>query len=144
MSREDGEKARDEGIGRTARKNAWWLPYAVDAIREVALIREFFTSDAVWFVLERDEIPEPSDRRALSPALRLAEKDGICEKTPQTKKSERKIAHVGPKLIYKSLIYREGNGAPVRLSPTDRPPLGDTAERGDHLPGAVQTSLLEA
>ena len=106
FDRDEGERGRDEGIGRTTRKNDWWIPLAVAAIEWVARRRLLFTSDAVWWRLGKLETPEPSDRRAISGAFKRAVKLGICEETDERHGSVRSICHVAPKPVYRSLIYR--------------------------------------
>jgi hypothetical protein len=100
--------AREDAITRVDdAASALWKAQALDAVRCVALIREQFTTDAVWFVLEKCGIAGPREPRALGAVMRRAVTEGFCTSTGEVSKSIRTGCHRRPLAVWKSCIYRQ-------------------------------------
>ena len=103
---QDGIEARDEAMDRVERAAAeHWKSNAYWAIRYVARVRETFTTDAIWWVLDKMEIPRPKEPRVLGPLMRSAVNDGVCERTDKYARTVQPQGNRRPIQIYKSLIW---------------------------------------
>lgn len=100
----EAERRRNEAMRVVDRNaNPEWKDVALDAVREIALIRgkDGFTTDAVWALLTRwgwqDATHEP---RALGPVMTRAVKLGICRPTERFGRSTIPRGHARPVRIY--------------------------------------------
>lgn len=80
-----------------------WIDRALQAVRDVAIRHQFFTTDAVWDKLGRD-IGEP---RAMGAVMRRAQKQGVCEATQRYQASHRTERHGGPMRVWRSLVVND-------------------------------------
>lgn len=97
--------ARDEALRRVELPSEDWRQIAYEAFVYVARRKNWFTTDAIWFVLEEEwKVPSPPERRAMGPVILLAKKNQVCVKTDKEKLSSRPVCHAGPKRVYRSLI----------------------------------------
>lgn len=104
MSLTPAEIARDEAIGRVQRSSDYWIPYALNAVRRIRQMRGaggYFTTDAVWAILNGWGIAPPHEPRALGAAMRKAERLGLCAPTDRTQKSTRIDCHARPLRVWK-------------------------------------------
>jgi len=81
-----------------------WKEAAVAAVKYVCERRSQFTTDAVWFILDRAAIEAPNEPRAMGAVMRHAVSEGWCVVTDQTRKSVRVACHRRPLQVWKSLI----------------------------------------
>jgi hypothetical protein len=113
FNREQGELAKQEGMGRAARgANPEWVSFMLAALIEVARRQPyFFTDDIERIRIERGgpSTPEP---RAMGPLMKRAQRDGICELTTRFVTSARVICHCGQKRVWKSMLYRAAKDWP--------------------------------
>jgi hypothetical protein len=72
---------------------------------EVAKLREFFTSDAVFYIASKRNMPFIHDRRAYGPVIQQARRDGVCKKTERTVQCRRVSRHAGLLTVWQSLIF---------------------------------------
>jgi hypothetical protein len=80
-----------------------------DAMRgiteDIARAREFFTSDAVFYLAGKRNMPFIHDRRAYGPVIMQARRDGICEPTDRFIQCRRESRHAAPLRVWRSLIF---------------------------------------
>jgi hypothetical protein len=72
---------------------------------QVAEIREFFTSDAVFYVASKRNMPFIHDRRAYGPIIKAAQKAGVCRPTERFIQCRRQSRHAAPLRVWQSLIF---------------------------------------
>lgn len=103
-----GAKERDEGMDRVQSPivTAAWLPYAREALNNVAQTRAYLTSEDVWEQLRAWDIGEPSDNRAMGPVMRWGEAEGLIERTDRYIRANRSSRHRAPIQLYKSKVFR--------------------------------------
>jgi len=104
----------DADASRAARENAIatvddaadeeWKTAAIAAVKYVAERRAEFTTDAVWFILDRTAVEKPAESRAMGAVMRHAASAGWCAVTNQTRKSVRVPCHRRPLQVWRSLI----------------------------------------
>jgi hypothetical protein len=100
---EDAIAARDEAIDRVEKNaQAEWLDAAYRAVKSLAANRDEFTTDDVWVLLTEwgHSVREP---RALGAVMRKAAKDDLIQASGRYEKSERKVCHRNPKMVWLSL-----------------------------------------
>ena len=82
-----------------------WKEAALAAVRYVCERRAQFTTDAVWFVLDRTAVDAPNEPRAMGAIMRQAVAAGWCAPVPdQTRKSVRVACHRRPLQVWESRI----------------------------------------
>lgn len=86
-----------------------WLSAARQAGRQVALLRQEFTTDPIWRVLELQHVQPPHEPRAMGPVMDSLMKAGVCFKTTRVSPSARPECHRRPLTVYRSLIYKGGS-----------------------------------
>lgn len=103
-----GATARDQAIEAIDEATSEeWKRKALEAVRIVAAQRAEFTTDPVWYVLEKQmNVPAPKDPRAMGPLMRKATTLNICATTDRTVKSVRAECHRRPITVYRSLIFK--------------------------------------
>ena len=83
-----------------------WKADAKGTVRFLAQTRETFTTDDVWFVL--DKLPSRThERRAMGAIMRWAATAGLIHDTNAMVKSVRVDCHSRPIQVWRSLIYKE-------------------------------------
>jgi hypothetical protein len=99
---QQSELALNEALARVeeAAKEEW-KEDVLNAIRMLAEVREYFTSDDVWM-----EVESPREPRALGAMMRQAKKLGWIEPTTSHVMSIRVACHRRPLRIWRSLIYK--------------------------------------
>lgn len=102
--------ARDKSI-RVVDEHAApdWKIEARRVVRHLAETKPEFTTDPVWFMLERFTEAETHEPRALGAVMRAAARDRLIVATDRTVESVRVANHRRPVRIWKSLVYT-GNG----------------------------------
>jgi hypothetical protein len=97
--------ARDEAIA-TVDEHAEeiWKLAALDVVYELARERDYFTTDAVWYLLDKRGIDPPHEERALGAVMRKAQIRGWIESTDRTKKSVRRRCHARDLRVWHGLI----------------------------------------
>jgi hypothetical protein len=98
-----GAILRDDAIDRVAAGSADWQPFAVEAIRLVALTQSTLTTDDVWRVLGRSDDLEG---RAMGAAMRTAAHRGYIVRTDRTEKSVRAVCHRRDLRVWESRIVQ--------------------------------------
>lgn len=115
----DGPKAslaRDAAITTVGESRRDWVSVALVAIRDVAVRKEFFTTDDVLRGCPHLEgCPE---KRMLGAAMRIAGKEGMISPTDRYTDSIRVSSHRRPKRVWKSALRRSG---PVQDATQRRP-----------------------
>ena len=101
-----GAASRDAAIEAVdAGASTAWKESCLSAIRKVATLRHEFTTDAVWYILDRSLTPPPREPRAMGAMMRKAVKLGWCTKIQgRTKKSERAECHRRDLSVYTSRV----------------------------------------
>jgi hypothetical protein len=66
-----------------------------------------FTTDRIWWELDRHGYERPCEPRALGPRMAVAERAGLIARTERTHCSIRAQAHRNPKRIWRSLLHEE-------------------------------------
>jgi hypothetical protein len=97
--------ARDEAIQRVdehAEKR--WKAAALNAVRFIAEKRDAFTTDAVWWLLDQQDIEPPHEERALGAIMQRAARQGWIEPTDRTRKSVRPACHARDLRVWRSLL----------------------------------------
>jgi len=85
--------------------DAAWKTEAKGIVRYLAQTKEEFTTDAVWFLL--DKFPGVThEPRAMGPIMRWAATSGLIRATDRTTKSVRVVNHSRPIQVWRSLIYK--------------------------------------
>jgi hypothetical protein len=122
----DQGKARDEGIERAARANAFWRENAEACLQRVARRQSSLTSDDVWEDLQRWGIHPPPEPRAMGAVMRHGESAGWIERTDATRVSPNPSTpnHRRPQRVYQSTSYagkpetQVPEPAPVSVAPS--------------------------
>ena len=97
--------ARDEAIEQVdAHAEQVWKAAALDVVHEIAQHRDYFTTDAVWWVLDQRDVDPPHEERALGAIMRRAQSQGWIEITDRTRKSVRRRCHARDLRVWKSLV----------------------------------------
>jgi hypothetical protein len=101
-----GTLARDRAIDAVdkAADDAWKIK-AWEAILYVARVRQRFTTDAVWYMLQEWGVPPPREPRAMGPMVVRGMREEIFGATGERKRSERVGCHRRPIDVYLSKIY---------------------------------------
>jgi hypothetical protein len=110
-SRERREQGMEDA-DRAAREA--WKAAADAAILTTAQAVPEFTTDRIWWELDRQGYARPREPRALGPRMAVAERAGVIARTERTRRSIRASAHRNPKRIWRSLINPEETAAAVR------------------------------
>ena len=99
------EAAREEAIRRAdfAAEEGWKMN-AMRAIEIVARRRALFTTDAVWYVLERLTNYKPHEPRALGALMRKAVKQELIKPTDEHRMSTRVACHRRPLRVWQSRL----------------------------------------
>jgi hypothetical protein len=102
------ERARDVSMDQVeAAASLVWQEAAWRAITYIATVRKEFTTDAVWFVLEKWKVEGPREPRAMGPMMRRALNAKLCLATGRFGCSVRVACHRRPITIYESLLFSE-------------------------------------
>lgn len=102
-----GIEQREEAIGRvSAAAPDDWKAHALAAVRQIAERQETFTTDDVWALLDRQEIPTPPERRAMAQPIRAAEHSGWITKTDRFVPSALPWAHRRNTQVWSSNLAR--------------------------------------
>lgn len=99
-------RARDAAIARvSAATDPAWKAIALGIVYDIALEKEFFTADLIWFRLERD-FPgvDVRERRALGSIMRIACSHKLITNTDEYRRSVRVECHRRPLMVWQSLI----------------------------------------
>lgn len=98
----------DEAWIEEVRRNAdaQWRGTACEVVRQIALLRETFTTDAIWYVMDRDH-PKKSthEPRAMGAIMRDAAQRGWVRATARYAPSSRPECHSRPVRVWESLLY---------------------------------------
>lgn len=96
------KEARDEAVSRAgdAAEADGWMQIALEAIRDIAAVRDEFTADDVW----QAGLEPPRESRALGAAFTRLQRDGVIEATAKFKTTARASRHAAPIRIWRSLI----------------------------------------
>jgi hypothetical protein len=86
-----------------------WKIEMSQAIRVVAEHMEYLTADHVWDQLGQVGDGERDDGSGLGPRLLEAQRSGIIQRADH-QKSQRPVTHGKPITLWKSLIFRKGDG----------------------------------
>jgi hypothetical protein len=101
-----GDELRDEGIERAYRAALEeWKVEARRAIDDVAHMRDHFTTDAVWTLLDRRGVEPPREPRAIAGVLRGAVRDGVISPTSELRQSVIPRGHRRRVLVYLSCVH---------------------------------------
>lgn len=103
------EAVTDEAIARAdEHAHETWRLAALKAVVMCAERMERFTADDVHAMLERCA-PDVAthDTRALGAIMRIAKIEGVIAATDEYRRSERLVAHRGPKQVWRSLVWKE-------------------------------------
>jgi hypothetical protein len=98
----EGERRRDDAIDRVdenAQKD--WKDAARVAVAALASLKDTFTTDDVWKLLETQGY-QTHEPRALGAVMRRAARNGLIESTDRTRLSERPECHRRPVRIWRS------------------------------------------
>jgi hypothetical protein len=79
-----------------------WKAEALVAVARICEIREEFTTDAVWAMLDERGVAIPREPRAMGAIMRRAVAAGLCLPTDRTSKSVRVECHRRPLQIWQS------------------------------------------
>jgi hypothetical protein len=80
-----------------------WKAAADDAIATITGMRQEFTTDPVWVLLDRWEWPRPREPRALGPRMRATAYAGLIENTGRVHQSKRVSRHAAPLTVWRRL-----------------------------------------
>jgi hypothetical protein len=94
--RDDGIRRADEHADRD------WKRAAYEAVSNLALFREHFTTDDVHELL--GDAVSTHEKRAMGAIMRRAARDGLIEATDRYVASDRPEAHRNPKRVWRSLV----------------------------------------
>jgi len=101
-----GKLQRDKALERVERNaEEAWKESAREAVERLAAIRDEFTTDAVWTMVDRMGL-KTHEPRAMGAIMRRAASEGICEATDRTRRSVRPECHCRPIRVWRSLICR--------------------------------------
>ena len=96
-----GADARDAAIEAATSGAGPWIDDALAAIAYVVSIRERFTTDAVWAVLDRAGVPSPAERRAMGGAMQRARALAWIAPTDEFRPSVRPVCHRQPCRVWR-------------------------------------------
>ena len=98
-----GQEARDAAMSQIHENTReTWREAAIDAIYRAARFHKEFIVDDVWEFLETDE--EISDKRAIGPLMRVAQREGWIKPTSKFQPSRVVSHHATPRRVWKSKI----------------------------------------
>jgi hypothetical protein len=98
-----GARLRDAAILRAdEHADRDWKQAAYDAVSDLALFCEHFTTDDVHERLGDDV--RTHEKRAMGAIMRRAARDGLIEATDRYVESARPEAHRNPKRVWRSLV----------------------------------------
>jgi hypothetical protein len=80
---------------------AVWHALAFERVRYLAATSKAFSTDDVWLVL--DDLPKPSDPRALGPVMQRARQERLLERSDFTTASHRAACHARPTNVWLSV-----------------------------------------
>lgn len=104
------EQAKNQALGWVdEHTDAIWKDAAWQALTHIASRVPEFTTDRVWYELERMRVGPPREPRALGAVMRNAAKSGMIAKTDRVHTSVRVANHRRPIAVWESLIFREGD-----------------------------------
>lgn len=98
-----------------------WSALAMERIRFLAQTMDAFSSDDVWSVL--DELPKPTDSRALGAVMRQAADARLVRSTDYTTKSQRPCCHARPIAVWLSAVRNAPEAAAAQYVATRKPQL---------------------
>lgn len=100
-----GVQARELALQRVEENaDAEWLADARSAVRNLAERVERFTTDRVWYVLDRSGAEPPREPRALGAVMRAAVREGWITPTDEHRESKRAANHRRPVRVWRSLL----------------------------------------
>lgn len=96
-------RRRDHKIAR-ARVHAGeeWTDMAIATIAAVARALPTFTAADVWDALERDDVPQPTEPRAMGAAMQRAAREGIIRSTGDWRVTTRKECNGRPQCVWQA------------------------------------------
>lgn len=98
---EIGENLKAQAIDRVELSQGEWVQKAIKAIRWLCKHKQEFTTDHVWKVLQKVNVPEPKEPRAMGAAMRRAQSMGLIFATDKTTKSVRSDCHRRPLTVWR-------------------------------------------
>lgn len=102
--------AREQSIKRVyEHADEEWKLDALRVVRYLAETCPEFTTDRVWYVLERFSGAHTPEPRALGAVMRAAASDRLIVATDKTVESVRVANHRRPIRVWKSLVYIEAS-----------------------------------
>ena len=101
-SRAERDASMDAIEGSTSKA---WRDAMMGLITDVAKIRKLFTSDHVFYLADKRDMPFIHDRRAFRPIIKAAQRDGICRPTDHFIPCRRTSRHAAPLRVWQSLIF---------------------------------------
>ena len=97
--------ARDAAIDRLSERTSFAFKVGTLAsIEAIALLRDEFTTDAVWALNAKSGVPEPHDNRAMAVPIKRAAEAGWITPTDRFVPSNRPEHHRGPIRVWRSCI----------------------------------------
>lgn len=111
--RKSGRERAREGAAAAHDSAARDFRAAIAAAIELAVVEcEYLTTDQVWArIPKRFHDDDRYEGRALGAAMTQAARDGMIERTTETRESERPENHARPIRVWRSLHYRPTQGA---------------------------------
>ena len=107
----EGEKLGAEEAERVGKKadrlSPGWTDRAFDVVYAVAQTNQFFHIDDVHEKAAITGLDAPHDARAWGPPMIKAQRQGVCQKTGETKKSRYPGCHAHLRPVYQSLVYED-------------------------------------
>ena len=88
---------------------AEWKAGVLFIIEGVAKVTEEFTTDRIWWFIDKRGVGRPREPRALGPMMRKAAANGWIAKTDRTRKGVRPECHRRDLRVWKSLVYHPDN-----------------------------------
>jgi hypothetical protein len=98
-------EARDEAIERVdEHADPAWKEAAYAVVCAIAAEVPEFTTDRVWYALERQRIPAPREPRALGPVMQRARRAGLIVNTRRMQQSRSVVNHGRLVAVWKSEV----------------------------------------
>lgn len=108
----EAQIARDEAIAVVdAHTDPNWRVLAYEAVKRVAFELPEFTADDIWKQLDKWEVDEAHEPRALGAIMGYIEKYKIAQPTDKWLQSKRKECHSRPMRVWKSLTFKPTQGS---------------------------------
>lgn len=102
-------RARDYAIAQVdAAAPEDWKELAYLAGEAVARRQKYLTSEDVRDMLDRNNVPEPKEPRAVGPVMLRLQAAGVIRNTGQFTRYTRRSRHTGITYVWESLIVNKG------------------------------------